>query len=159
GYYRAESKAVNSAGSSLGSTPIIIPAGNYWNPFGPIGSPNRIAGIGIPDEGLDLQVRNYQYTDMGPRDIVVDNYQYRVLGGLRGEAGGWSWESAALYNEANVRDAQDHASSTLVQQALARTTPDAYNPCTGGDPANPTFPVLGTPNPADVVNSFMITAV
>lgn len=159
GLYTAETNAKSSAGNSLGSTPIFIPASAYYNPFGPVGSPNRLPGLNIPDEGLPLQIRNYRYTDMGSRDINVENYQYRILGGLRGEAFGWSWESAVLYNEANVKDAQDHGSSSAIQQALARTTPDAYNPFTGGDINNPSLPVVRRPNPQSTIDSFMITAV
>jgi outer membrane receptor protein involved in Fe transport len=158
GYYHAETEAVNTAPGSLASTPIVLPASSYWNPFGPIDSPNRLPGLDIPDEGLDIQIRNYNYFDAGPRRIDVENDQYRILGGLRGDAFGWSWESAVLYNEANVKDSSDGGSSTLVQQALARTTPDAYNPFNGGDPANPSVGDA-TPNPASVAESFRITAV
>jgi iron complex outermembrane receptor protein len=159
GAYTAKTNAKNSAGNSLGSTPMFIPASGYYNPFGPTGSPSRLPGLNIPDEGLPLQISRYRYTDMGPRDISVENSQYRILGGLRGEALGWSWESALLYNESNVRDAQDHASSSRIQAALGLTTPDAYNPFTGGDSSNPSFPVVGVPNPQSTIDSFMITAV
>jgi iron complex outermembrane receptor protein len=159
GLYSAKTSAKNSAGNSLGSTPIFIPASGYYNPFGPIGSPNRLPGLNIPDEGLPLQIRNYRYTDMGSRNIDVENSQYRILGGLRGDAFGWAWESALLYNESNVKDSQDHGSSSAIQAALGRTTPDAYNPFTGGDPANPSLPVVGMPNPQSTIDSFMITAV
>lgn len=159
GFYSAETKAKNAAGNSLGSTPIFIPASGYYNPLGPVGSPNRLPGLNIPDEGLPIQIRRFRYSDMGSRDIWVDNYQYRALGGLRGEAFGWNWETAALYNESNVKDHQDHGSSSRIQQALARTTADAYNPFVGGDPANPSSPFLRIPNPQSTIDSFMITAV
>lgn len=159
GLYTAKTAALSSAGNSLGSTPIFIPTDGYYNPFGPVGSPNRLPGLNIPDEGLPLQIRNYRFSDMGPRNINVENSQFRVLGGLRGEALGWSWETAALYNESTVTDSQDHGSSSAIQRALGRTTPDAYNPFVGGDPANPSLPFLRTDNSRSTIDSFMITAV
>jgi len=46
-------------------------------------------------------------------------------------------------------------SSTLFQQALARDTPDAYNPFNGGDPATPGFGDT-TPNPDAIIDAFLI---
>ncbi|MEE4383874.1 MAG: TonB-dependent receptor [Pseudomonadales bacterium] len=159
GYYQAESDAVSSAPSSLGSTPIFIPADAYWNPFGPVGSPNRLPDLNIPDEGVPLQIRNYAFHEGGPRDVKVENMQYRILGGLRGEAFGWSWESALLYNRAEVKDTQDHAASDLVQQALALTTPDAYNPFAGGNLDDWTDIDPVSANSPETVRSFMTQAV
>lgn len=159
GYYEAETDAINSQPSSLASTPILIPATAYWNPFGPVGSPNRLPGLNIPAAGLPIQVRNYSYHDYGPRGINVKNDQARILGGLRGEALGWSWESALLYNEATVTDSQGHASSTLVQRALALTTPAAYNPFLGGDTSFWSNPSPEIVNQASTIDSFRIEAV
>ncbi|MDO9521451.1 MAG: TonB-dependent receptor [Pseudohongiella sp.] len=159
GYYAAETNALSTPPTSLASTPITIPANNYWNPFGPVGSPNRLPGLNIPDAGLPLTIRSYVFTDFGPRLVNVKNDQYRLLGGLRGDIGTWGWESAVLYNEANVRDSQEHASSTLTQQALAKSTPDAYNPFSGGDAVWWSNPQPPTANSADVARSFLIQAV
>jgi iron complex outermembrane receptor protein len=158
GYYQAETDAKSHGPSSLGSTPIFIPADAYWNPFGPVGSPNRLPDLDIPDEGLPLQVRNYRYHEAGPRDVIVENSQFRILGGIRGEALGWSWESAVLYNRAQVTDTQDHAASDLVQQSLGLTTPDAYNPFAGGNLDDWTDPDPASPNSAAVIQPFLITA-
>jgi iron complex outermembrane recepter protein len=159
GYYTAETNLLSTPPSSLASTPITIPASNYWNPFGPVGSPNRLPGLNIPAAGLPLTIRNYVFTDFGPRLINVKNDQYRVLGGLRGELGTWGWESAILYNEANVRDWQEHASSSLTQQALSLSTPAAYNPFAGGDPVWWSNPQPTPANSPEVARSFLINAV
>jgi len=42
GFYRAQTKAQIASGSSLANIPITLAPGAYWNPFGPIGSPNRL---------------------------------------------------------------------------------------------------------------------
>ena len=159
GLYTAETNLFSTPPSSLASTPITIPASNYWNPFGPAGSPNRLPGLNIPAEGLPLTIRNYVFTDFGPRLINVKNDQYRLLGGIRGEFGAWGWESAVLYNESNVRDWQEHASNSLTQQSLAKSTPDAYNPFAGGDPQYWSNPQPASPNSPAVARSFLINAV
>ena len=44
GVYLADSLGFREAAPMLGAVPIVIPASNYYNPFGPVGSPNRLAG-------------------------------------------------------------------------------------------------------------------
>src|SRR3546814_20653819 len=81
---------------------------------------------------------SYRFVDLGPTVVDVTNRQFRALLGLRGEALGFNWETAALYSQATVRDVQDGISATLLQQNLALSTPDAYNPFSGGNPDDPT---------------------
>ena len=55
--YISNTNTIRHASTKLGAVAKFrIPADNYWNPFGPIGSPNRlpdsVVGAGsIPDEG------------------------------------------------------------------------------------------------------------
>lgn len=160
GFYKAQTEAVIGSGGSLGSAPITIAADAYWNPLGPVGSPNRLPGLSanVPAEGVPLTITAYSLVDVGTRDVVVDNEQYRILAGAKGEKFGWDWDSAILYSEATVSDQADGYSSTLFQQALNRTDPTAYNPFSGGDPANPS---VGDPtgNNQDTIDSFRITQV
>jgi outer membrane receptor protein involved in Fe transport len=153
GYYTAKTHAVVGSSGPLASTPITIPAGNYYNPFGPVGSPNRLPNLNIPASGLPLLINNYSFVDTGSRSVDVKNVQYRLLAGLRGELWGWNWEGAALYNKATVDDVSDALSNRLAQLALARTTPDAYNPFNGGDVS---APGVGDPTPAADLSSFRI---
>src|SRR3546814_9115483 len=67
---------------------------------------------------------SYRFVDLGPTVVDVTNRQFRALLGLRGEALGFNWETAALYSQATVRDVQDGISATLLQQNLALSTPD-----------------------------------
>lgn len=142
-YYRAETESVQDAVFSISSISMIVPASNYWNPFGATtladGSvnPNRLEGIDAPDEGLPVTINSLRYSDLGATTVEVTSEQYRVLTGLRGATTNWDWETAVFYSAATVDDLQDGISATALQESLALSTPDAFNPFTGGDPTNP----------------------
>ena len=144
GYYYAKTRSIQDSVFSIGSIQMTVPASNYWNPFGPVtfangtANPNRLAGIDAPAAGLPVTMTSYRFVDLGPTVVDVTNRQFRALLGLRGEALGFNWETAALYSQATVRDVQDGISATLLQQNLALSTPDAYNPFNGGNPDDPT---------------------
>ena len=136
-YYKSETDS-NRAAQPLdsGLAFLIIPKENYWNPFGAVGSPNRIAGINAPAEGLDVLVSNWRPTDLGPRFISTESTTYRLLGGFRGDWNGWNWESALGYSENETSDTESNRlSKTLLAAELAKSTPDAINPF-GGPNAN-----------------------
>ncbi len=162
GLYRAETSDVGSSGGVSSTTPITIAANAYWNPFGAATlangqpNPNRLPGLNIPASGVPLTIVNYNIVDAGTREVRVTNAQYRILGGLKGQVGKWNWESALLYNWATAKDVGDNVSNAAFQAAINRTTPDAYNPFTGGDPLNPSIGD-STPNSADTIKSFLIT--
>ncbi len=132
GLYLADSVGFRESAPMLGAVPIVIPATNFYNPFGPVGSPNRLANTNAPAGGLAISRVGYRPVDAGPRKTEVVNLASRVLAGLRGEWAGWDWESALLYSQADTEDKENRISNTLFQQALARSTPDAYNPFNGG---------------------------
>ena len=136
-YYKSETDS-NRAAQPLdsGLAFLIVPKENYWNPFGPVGSPNRLADIDAPDEGLDVLIARWRPTDLGPRFISTESRTYRVLGGLRGDWNGWDWESALGYSENETTDTESNRlSKTLLEAELSKTTPDAINPF-GGPNAN-----------------------
>ena len=137
GYYGATSRATQPPVVNLNQ--IWIPASNYWNPFGPVAfadgtpNPNRLPGLtNVPAEGLPVLMTNYRYVDVGFQDVVVENYQARFLAGLRGEWSGFDWETALVYSEAEAEDRSSNVNMTALQQQLALSTPDAYNPFSGG---------------------------
>lgn len=137
GYYSASSEAVQPPVVNLNS--IWIPASNYWNPFGPVtfangaANPNRLPGLtNVPTGGLPVLMTNYRFVDAGFQTVKVENRQLRFLGGVRGEWRGYDWESALLYSEAEAEDTSPNINRTLLQQQLALSTPDAYNPFSGG---------------------------
>lgn len=145
GYYNATTTSVQGPTATLTSLPLTIPSTNYWNPFGPTvfangqTNPNRLAGINAPAAGLGVTLRSYAFVDVGPNIVDVELTQTRYLGGLRGDLGGFKWETGLLYSHAKAEDSSDGISATLLQRQLALSTPDAYNPFSGGDPANPSI--------------------
>lgn len=137
-YYNSKSKTQRAPGPFDASLAyILVPASNYYNPFGPVGSPNRLPNIDAPAEGLDILIVGYRPLELGPRIIEVEQDLYRVLGGVRGELAGWDWETALGYSKDEATDEEfNRQSKTLLQDQLALSTPDAFNPF-GGPNANP----------------------
>ena len=129
GIYYSDSysqRAAQPLSNSLAN--IVVPRQNYWNPLGPVGSPNRIDDDDIPDEGLDVLVRGWRPVEHGPRQIEVESASYRLLGGIQGQFGNWDWESALFYNYSDAEDqSSNRISKTLMQEALDSDTPDALN--------------------------------
>ena len=157
GYYRAVLDGQREQSANLSSAVISIPASNYYNPFGPTTSPNRLPNlVNVPVGGLPLTIVNYRPVDTGPRTFTVTDDSIRLLGGFRGSFGDFDWESAASYSWARTEDnTHDAVSNTLFQQALGRSTPDAYNPFNGG--SQPDFS-LGDATPSDpaTIRSFLV---
>lgn len=164
GYYHAKLQGQREQSAPLTSAIITIPASNYYNPFGAttingVANPNRLPGLtGVPDAGLALRITTYRPVDTGPRTFDVTDDSLRALVGLRGTWGDFKWESAATYSWARTDDHTNNLiSNTLFQQALAKSTPDAYNPFNGG---NQTAYSLGdtTPSNAATIQSFLVDA-
>jgi len=142
GYYRAQSHAIQPPTINLNA--IVVPASNYWNPFGAAVfangtvNPNRIPGLtNVPAAGLPVRLSTYRFVDTGPQYVDVTNSQSRFLAGARGKIGSFDFDTAFLYSEAIATDLSDAINMTKLQQSLALSTPDAYNPFSGGCSANP----------------------
>jgi iron complex outermembrane receptor protein len=144
GYYRSDTRRLQPPVINLNR--IWIPASNYWNPFGPTtlpngqANPNRLPNLtNVPVTGLPVLLTNYRFVDAGPQTVDVKGSQLRALIGLKGEALGFDWDSAFVYSEADARDSSFAVRSSALQQSLALSTPDAYNPFNGGCVDTPTF--------------------
>ncbi|MFM1976622.1 MAG: hypothetical protein RL145_1468 [Pseudomonadota bacterium] len=137
GFYQATTTRIQPPVINLNT--LTIPASNYWNPFGPTvfangqANPNRLPGLtNVPASGLAITLNQYRFVDAGYQTVNVDNYQARLLAGLKGVYRGFNWESAIVYSEAEAEDVSDAVNSTALQRQLALSTPDAYNPFNGG---------------------------
>lgn len=142
GYYLADTQRIQPPTINLNA--IVIPASNYWNPFGPVtfangqANPNRIPGLtNVSASGLPVRLSTYRFVDAGNQVVNVENWQSRFLVGARGELGSFDYDSAFLYSEAQSRDSSNAIDMTLLQRNLALSTPDAYNPFSGGCSATP----------------------
>jgi outer membrane receptor protein involved in Fe transport len=159
GYYHSDHWSQREQDTNLANQRLIIPITGYWNPFGPTGSPNRLPNLtGVATTGVPIELLDYRPVDAGPQTVQVEQSVERYLGGLRGEWRGFDWESAVMYSRAETTDNMRSISLTLFQQALSRTTPDAYNPFNGGDPTDPTQGD-STPNPTAVTSGFIVPVI
>lgn len=164
-YYRSETEREREKKAILSSARIVVPASNYWNPFGAefladgvTPNPNRIANLDPSDvgpDGVDIRLRQYRPIDAGPMTGNVKGESFRLLAGARGDWGDWSWDTAVMHSEASTNDVtHNRTSSTLFQQALALNTPDAYNPFNGADLDNYSLDSSG--NSQATMDSFSI---
>jgi len=162
GYYHANSRGQREQSAPVSSAPISVPASNYYNPFGPttfngVANPNRLPNlVNVPTTGLALRLTNYRPVDTGPRTFSVTDDMIRGLLGVKGRWGDFRWDGAVSYSWARTDDNTHNAvSNTLFQQALAKSTPDAYNPFNGGNTTNFS---LGDTTPSDpaTIRSFLV---
>jgi len=163
-YYRSESSRNITPAAILSAVPVGISRNAYWNPFGPVtfpggaANPNRLPGLTIPAGGADVIMERYRFVDAGNRTVDVDKDSYRLVAGLKGNFGNWDFDTGFVYSEARATDLEgNRVSLTLLQQAINKSTPDAYNPfnggCVTGDPGNDDC----TPNPTSSIDPFRIS--
>ncbi|PZQ20958.1 MAG: TonB-dependent receptor, partial [Sphingopyxis macrogoltabida] len=154
GYYYSDTVRLQPPVINLNQ--IWIPASNYYNPFGAATidgrpNPNRIPGLtNVPAAGLPVLLTNYRFVDAGPQRVHVTGEQIRALLGVRGETAGFKWDSAFVYSEASAHDSSFAVRSSALQQSLALSTPDAYNPFNGGCVATPSFGDCTSSSPAAI---------
>lgn len=162
-YYRSESSRNITPAAILSAVPVGISRNAYWNPFGPVTfpngtpNPNRLPGTTIAATGADVIMERYRFVDVGNRTVDVDKDTYRLVAGLRGNFGSWDFDTGFVYSEAKSSDIEgNRVSLTLMQEAINRSTPDAYNPfnggCVIGDPGQGDC----TPNPESAIEPFRI---
>lgn len=116
-----------------------VGAENYYNPFGPCTSPNRLDAALIPDvpcTGLELELDNYRFAQV-PRIVDNDGDTFRLVSGLRGNFNEWDWEGALTWSRATKEDiTRNRVSNTLLQEALNDPTEAAFNPFGGIEGTN-----------------------
>ncbi len=161
-FYRSESSRFITPAAILSAVPVGISRNAYWNPFGPVtfpggaANPNRRPGTTIPAAGADLIMERYRFVDADNRSVDVDKDSYRLVAGLKGNFGAWDFDTGFVYSRAKSIDLEgNRVSLTLFQQAVNRSTPDAYNPFNGGcltDPAQGDC----TPNPQSSIDPFLV---
>ncbi|WJG10345.1 TonB-dependent receptor [Aliiglaciecola sp. LCG003] len=138
--YKSDTNLTRHPTTSFSSSKLVVAADNYYNPFGPCGSVNRlpdeVIGDDVPCEGLALQIDNYRFAEV-PRQVDNDGKTFRLLQGLRGYYGDWDWETAISWSKDKKQDVtHNRVSNLLMQEALNDTTEAAYNPFSAGVNSN-----------------------
>ena len=110
--------------------PLLVPLSNYWLNQLVDSSGNKLVGSSQITNGLGLfKARNRFDT---PRVYDSHRTTLRLLQGLRGSMGDWDWDAAVLWSQAKSKQNNSGRQSlTLLNEALALSTPDAYNPFCG----------------------------
>lgn len=96
--------------SSLADNALLVPATNYYNPFG------------IP------VAFGWRSIEVGPRIVDVSSESLTALLGLRGTIGHrFDWDLGWSYSSNESVDTETDLRESAVRAALAKTTPDALN--------------------------------
>jgi iron complex outermembrane receptor protein len=135
-WYESDTNLIRHSAVSTTGVELQVGAQNYYNPFGPCGSPNRlpdsVIGTDVPCSGLALTMDNHRHTEV-PRIIDNKATTWRFLQGFRGSKGAWDWEAAVVLSKAERNDVtHNRISNTLMVEALNDPTAAAYNPFNGG---------------------------
>ncbi len=138
--YTSNTNTLRHASAPFSTVDLRVGAANYYNPFGPCGSPNRlpdeVLGPDVPCEGLELEIDNGRFTEV-PRVVDNDGETFRFLQGFRGAWNAWDWDTALVWSKAEKTDiTHNRISNTLMQEALNDPTAAAYNPFSGGIDSN-----------------------
>ncbi len=120
GYYEAfsvnpeqgnvETFAAGNPSVVYSNPPLVIPAGNPWNPFGsrfyhPTGAPNADGTARLTGTPSQVFVHNAAFRGIYSGGQEVTTVVFRSLAGLRGRfSDSWTWESAALYSRSTSKD-------------------------------------------------------
>ena len=136
-YYKSDSSKQLYGGAPLGmgssaknggnTQPILVPSTNYW--LNQLQRPN--GDLFVDKEGDELWFRRFRFST--PRSWDSTRETWRVVQGFRGEWNNWDWDSGIVVSKATSEmDNHGRQSMTLLNAALADSTPNAYNPFCAG---------------------------
>ena len=129
------------AGTTLGSRdcaatgsctqPFLVPLSNYWLNQLVDSSGNKFVDKEVKN-GLGVWKSRHRFDT--PRGYDSHRTSLRFVQGFRGRAGNWDWDTGVVWSQAKSKQNNTgRQSMTLLDAALAKPTPDAYNPFCGGD--------------------------
>jgi len=141
GYYHSFATQQLYGGTTLGAgscaktgsctQPLLVPLSNYWLNQLVDSSGNKLVDSSQIKNGLGLFKSRHRFD--APRGYDSDRVTLRFLQGFRGTIGDWDWDTAILWSDAKSKQKnKNRQSMTLLNQALALSTPNAYNPFCGG---------------------------
>ncbi len=141
GYYHSFATQQLYGGTTLGAgscaktgsctQPFLVPLSNYWLNQLVDSDGNKLVDSSQIKNGLGLWKSIHRFN--APRGYDSDRVTLRFLQGFRGSIGDWDWDTAILWSDAKSKQKnKNRQSMTLLNQALALSTPNAYNPFCGG---------------------------
>ena len=141
GYYHSFATQQLYGGTTLGAgscaktgsctQPFLVPLSNYWLNQLVDSDGNKLVDSSQIKNGLGLWKSRHRFN--APRGYDSDRVTLRFLQGFRGSIGDWDWDTAILWSDAKSKQKnKNRQSMTLLNQALALSTPNAYNPFCGG---------------------------
>ena len=136
-YYKSDSSKQLYGGAPLGmgssaknggnTQPILVPSTNYW--LNQLQRPN--GDLFVDKEGDELWFRRFRFST--PRSWDSTRETWRIVQGFRGEWNNWDWDSGIVVSKATSEmDNHGRQSMTLLNEALADSSPNAYNPFCAG---------------------------
>ena len=137
-YYSNASQQIY-AGTTLGAggcgatgtctQPFLVPLSNYW--LNQLVSANGDKFVDAEKVGLGLWKGYHRFNT--PRGYVSHRNSLRLVQGFKGNTGNWDWDTGFVWSQAKSKQNNTgRQSMTLLNQSLALTTSDAYNPFCGG---------------------------
>jgi len=141
-FYQSQSEKTLYAGTHLGlgsssrgggnTQPFLIPATNYWLQQLQNGLIGSSGGDLFQDEEAEyLWARYFRFST--PRTWDSTRETWRIVQGFRGVYGDWDWDAGIVASKAtSVMLNGGRVNMTLFDAAVARSTPDAYNPFCAG---------------------------
>ena len=111
--------------------PFLVPLSNYWLNQLVDSSGNKFVDKEVKN-GLGVWKASHRFDT--PRGYDSHRTSLRFVQGFRGRAGNWDWDTGVVWSQAKSKQNNTgRQSMTLLDAALAKPTPDAYNPFCGGD--------------------------
>ena len=141
GVYHSAATQQLFAGTTLGAgtcaktgsctQPFLVPLSNYWLNQLVDEDGNKLVDSSQIKNGLGLWKARHRFNT--PRGYDSHRATIRILQGFRGNFGNWDWDGAVLWSDAKSKQNNfGRQSMTLLNESLAKSTPDAYNPFCGG---------------------------
>ena len=110
--------------------PLLVPLSNYWLNQLVDSSGQKYVDSGQITNGVGVYKARNRFDT--PRAYDSHRTTIRLLQGFRGTSGKWDWDLGFLYSAAKSKQNNTGRQSlTLLNEALALSTPDAYNPFCG----------------------------
>ena len=111
--------------------PFLVPLSNYWLNQLVDSSGNKFVDKEVKN-GLGVWKSRHRFDT--PRGYDSHRTSLRFVQGFRGRTGDWDWDTAVVWSQAKSKQNNTgRQQMSLLDAALAKSTPDAYNPFCGGD--------------------------